>query len=67
MDLSKAFDAINHELHIAKLHAYGFSVEALKFLLSYLEEKWQRVKINTFMDSVTSRSFIRIESWSYAV
>ena len=47
MDLSKAFDTINHELLIAKLHAYGFSIEALEVLLSYLQERWQRVKINT--------------------
>ena len=47
MYLSKAFDTINHELFIAKLHACGFSIEAPEFLLSYLQERRQRVKINT--------------------
>ena len=32
MDLSKPFDTINHELFIAKLHAYGFIKDSLKIL-----------------------------------
>ena len=51
MDLSKAFDTINHELLIAKLHAYGFSTDVLEVLLSYLQDRWQRVKINTTFSS----------------
>ena len=39
-------DAINHKLLIAKLHAYGFSTDALEVLLSYLQDRRQRVKIS---------------------
>ena len=46
MDLSKAFDTINHELLIAKLEAYGFSHEALHIVLDYLSDRWQRTKVN---------------------
>ena len=51
MDLSKAFDTINHELLIAKLHAYGFSKQALKILFSYMSDRWQRTKINKSFSS----------------
>ena len=33
MDLSKVFDTINHELHIAKLQAHWFSIKAREILL----------------------------------
>ena len=39
MDLSKAFDTINHDLLIAK----GFSKEALKLMKSYLKNWKQNV------------------------
>ena len=51
MDLFKAFDTINHELLIAKLHAYGFSKQALKILFSYMSDRWQRTKINKSFSS----------------
>ena len=47
MDLSKAFDTINHDLLITKLEAYGFSTNALLFMLSYLQKRSQRVSINS--------------------
>ena len=38
MDLSETFDTINHDLLLAKLEAYGFSNNALLFILSYLKK-----------------------------
>ena len=51
MDLSKAFDTLNHELLIAKLHAYGFDKKSLSLINSYLTDRWQRVKIGTAFSS----------------
>ena len=51
MDLSKAFDTINHELLIAKLHAYGFEKSALSIVSDYLSDRWQRVKIDSSFSS----------------
>ena len=51
MDLSKAFDCLNHDLLIAKLHAYGFNKDSLYLIRNFLKNRWQRVKINTSFSS----------------
>ena len=50
-DLSKAFDCLNHNLLIAKLHAYGFDYNSLAFIHSYLSDRKHRTKINNSLSS----------------
>ena len=45
-DLSKAFDCFNHELLIAKLNVYGFSLPALRLIHGYLLHRKQRIRVN---------------------
>ena len=50
-DLSKAFHCLDHELLIAKLNAYGFSLPALRLISDYLSNRRQRTRIrNSFND-----------------
>ena len=35
----KAFDCLDHEPHITKLNAYGFSLTALKWIHDYLSNR----------------------------
>lgn len=60
MDLSKAFDTLNHELLIAKLGVYGFKNESLNSIQSYLTNGWQKTKI----DRVITGCSPRICFWS---
>ena len=46
-DLSKTFDCLSHELVLAKLHPYGFSIPTLRLVFSYLKNRKQRTKINS--------------------
>ena len=45
MDLSKAFDTLDHSLLSAKLAAYGFDNNSLSFVRSYLTNRIQRCKL----------------------
>ena len=50
-DLSRAFDCLDHELLVAKLNAYGFSLPALRLINDYLFHTRQRARIgNSFSD-----------------
>ena len=51
IDLSKTFDTLNHDLLRAKLSAYRFEHDALKFIFSYLTSRWDRTKINSAFSS----------------
>ena len=46
MDLSKAFDTLNHDLSNAKLEAYGCSVKSLFNIHSYLNKGLEKTNVN---------------------
>ena len=51
MDLSKAFDTLDHSLLLAKLSAYGFDNNSLSFVRSYLTNRIQRCKIENHFNN----------------
>merc|ERR1711972_612618 len=52
LDLSKAFDTINHELLLKKLRSFNLSSESIDFLHSYLSNRKQVTKFDDFTSTV---------------
>ena len=50
-DLAKAFDCLSHELLLAKLHAYGVSISALRLIYSFKVNREQRTKTSSSYSS----------------
>ena len=46
LDFAKAFDTVNHEILINKLHHYGVKNQSLKLFKSYLSNREQVVEVN---------------------
>ena len=47
VDLSKAYDCVNHDLIIAKQEAYGVGEISLRLIQNYLFQRQQRVKVGS--------------------
>ena len=53
VDLSKAFDTLNCDYLIAKLHTHGFSGDSLQLIKSCSTNHWQITKVNASFNNWT--------------
>ena len=54
LDLSKAFDTLNHEILLLKLKHYGFTELPLDWFKNYLQNRFQYVQIEEFKSQMVS-------------
>ena len=50
MDLSKAFDILNHDLLLTKLEAYGLFAISFSYIHSYLTKRLQKTNVSSNFD-----------------
>ena len=53
LDLSKAFDCINHQLLLEKLKKLGLNENSTLWIKSYLENRFQKTKFEFFTSEIT--------------
>ena len=56
IDLQKAFDTINHDILLGKLHAIGFSEKTVAWFKSYLSDRAFKVNINNHFSDLSKIS-----------
>uniref|UniRef100_A0A3P9HF32 Reverse transcriptase domain-containing protein n=1 Tax=Oryzias latipes TaxID=8090 RepID=A0A3P9HF32_ORYLA len=54
LDLKKAFDTVNHKILLSKLCNFNFSSDALQWIDSYLTDRSQLVKVQSFKSAALS-------------
>jgi len=57
LDLSKAFDTLDHEILMHKLSFYGFKNQSYNLLKSYLSERKQYVELNDTVSKFSNITF----------
>ncbi len=56
LDLSKAFDTVNHNILLSKLHRYGFHGNVLQWLKNYVTDRQQFVFVNNCKSNIATLS-----------
>ena len=57
IDFTKAFDTVDHEIILHKLHRYGIRVHANDFFRSYLTNRIQYTYVNGVRSGVRSTTY----------
>ena len=52
IDLSKAFDTVDHMILLKKLYCYGFRDTSFDWCKSYLENRQQQVQVNNTLSDI---------------